>query len=198
MSRHASRIDGDRAIVDGDGAFPAAPLREARVLVDHDAVGRCVSLPGFLDHHRARSPREIGRECRLVRTDGEAEDPHRLDDLDADGSHPGRAVERHAARGEHRVLDAVDDDAERRVDHPEDRIVTHGATDEEGTIALVSVEEVAVVVVGVTRGRCGDRVGAGVDREVVPWREHGSTFYNLSRNHSNVSTAVSGTGRAST
>ncbi len=81
-------------------------------------------------------------------------------------------IDRHAPGREDGVLDAVDDDAERGVDDAEHRVVPHRAADVEGAVALVSVEEVAVVVVGVRRRWRGHGIGVGVDRIVVPGCEH--------------------------
>ncbi len=75
------------------------------------------------------------------------------------------------------MLDAVYDEAEGCVDDAADGIVTHRRAEVEGSVALVAVEPVAVVVVGVAGRRRGDRVGRRVDGEVVERAEHDSSRF---------------------
>jgi hypothetical protein len=47
--------------------------------------------------------------------------------------------------------------------------MTHCRAEVEAPVALMSVEPVPVVVVDIAGGGMGDRIGGGVDREVVEW-----------------------------
>jgi len=69
-------------------------------------------------------------------------------------------------------LDVYKRQAERSIDHTENRIVAHGPANVEGALALVGVEEVAVVVIGIARRWCRHRIGVGMDGEVIPRRQH--------------------------
>ena len=130
-------------------------------------------LPRLLDGDRGRVERQVGRDAVLVRLDHVPDGAERFDDLDAEGTDRRRPVERHRTRPEHRMLDTVEHEAERRVDDPTDRVVTHRGAEVELAVALVAVEPVAVVVVRIAGRRVGDRIRRRVDRVVVERAQHG-------------------------
>ena len=70
------------------------------------------------------------------------------------------------------MLDAIDDNAECGIDHTTVRVVPHGATDEEGTVTIATVKEVAVVMVGISTDGLDDWVARLVDREIIERRDH--------------------------
>src|SRR5271166_1195679 len=172
---HLGGVDTELVAVDGDRALPGAPLGEAGVVGEQDAFRAAALLARFLDRDGRGPEGEVAGDAVLVGLDDVADRPHRFGHLDADRTARRRPVERHGARGEDGMLDAVYDQAEGRVDDAADGIVTHRGAEVEGAVALVAVEPVAVVVVGVAGRRCGDRVGRRVDGEVVERAEQESS-----------------------
>jgi hypothetical protein len=72
------------------------------------------------------------------------------------------------------MLDAIDDNAECGIDHTTVRVVPHGATDEERTVTIATVKEVAVVMVGISTDGLDDWVARLMDREIIERRNHGA------------------------
>ena len=70
------------------------------------------------------------------------------------------------------MLDAIDDNAECGIDHTTVRVVPHGATDEESAIAITTVEEVTVVMVGISTDGLDDWIARLMDREIIERSNH--------------------------
>ena len=169
-----ARVDAHLGAVDRDGALPRAPLGEAGVVHGQQALGGDDALAGLLDGDGRVAEGEVAGDAVLVGLDDVADGAHRVDHLEADGPDGGGAVEGHGTRGEHRVLDAVEHDAEGGVDDATHRVVAHGGAEVEVAVLLVAVEPVAVVVVRVAGGGVGDGIGTRVDRVVVERAQHRS------------------------
>jgi hypothetical protein len=133
-------------------------------------------LAGLFDGDGGSPEGEVTGDAVLVGFDDVADGPHRFGYLHADRSNRGRPVERHGAGGKDGMLDPVFDQAEGGVDDAADGIVAHGGTEVKVAVALVAVEPVAVVVVGVGGRRRGDRIRGRMDGEVVEWAEHGASL----------------------
>ncbi len=172
---HLPGVDAQLVAVDVDHALPGAPLGETGVVGDENPFGAAALLAGFLDGDGRGPEGEAAGDAVLVGLHDVADGAHRFGHFDADRTDRGRAVERHGAGGEDGVLNAIFYQAEGGVDDAADGIVTHGRAEVERAVALVTVEPVAVVVVGVAGRRRGDRVGRRVDREVVERAEHAAS-----------------------
>ena len=169
---HVGRVDAQLRAVDDDRAGPRAPLREPRVVHHEHTVVVDAALPRFLDRDRRRVEGQVRLDAVLVALDDVADRTKRFDDLDADRPDRRRPVERHRTGREHRVFDAVTHEAERAVHHAPDGVVAHRRAEVEVTVALVAVEPVAVVVVGIAGRRMGDGIRRRVDRVVVERAQH--------------------------
>src|SRR5262249_34744297 len=167
----AGRIDAEGTAGVADLALPEAELVEARRL--HAADASSHALEALLDVRRARDPAQIGADAGLVVVDGDAQAPHRLEDLElprADleiGGLPGRAP-----RGVECVLLAVAGDREAAVHDLEVGIERGADAEVELAVVLVAVEPVAVVDVAIARSGPCDRLGRLVDGIVVELGEH--------------------------
>ena len=126
----------------------------------------------LLDRPGAGGEGQVGPEAVGLGVDEHPQQPQGLDDLDRDGTDGGGAVARATGRGVHGHLLAVDDHAERAVDHLAVRVEPERHAEDERAVGGGAVEEVAVVVVGVGRRRSGERLGGLVDRVVVAGDEH--------------------------
>jgi hypothetical protein len=118
----------------------------------------------LLDRRGAAYERQVGAQPLFGGVDGHAQRVERLEYLDPDRTHLVGVgpIGRRTTRGVHadlagRGCAAVGDHAERRVDHVTVRVEAHRRREEETGVPRVAVEEVAVVVVDVARGRLGDR-----------------------------------------
>ncbi|CAB4632297.1 unannotated protein [freshwater metagenome] len=73
------------------------------------------------------------------------------------------------------MLNAIDNDTERGVNHAAIRVVPHGAANEKSAITITAVKEVTVVVIRIGADGLDDRVPGLMDREIVEWRDHGAS-----------------------
>ncbi len=90
-------------------------------MVHHeDALIGDPALSRLFDRDGPGPEDEVALDPVLVRLDHVADGADGLGHLDPERSHRGGAVDRHQARREDGMLDAIEDDAERGVDHPAD------------------------------------------------------------------------------
>ncbi|CAB4692407.1 unannotated protein [freshwater metagenome] len=73
------------------------------------------------------------------------------------------------------MLDAIDDNTEGGIDHTTVRVVPHGATDEERSVTIATVEEVTVVMVGISTDGLDDWIARLMDREIIERSDHGAS-----------------------
>ena len=73
------------------------------------------------------------------------------------------------------MLDSINNNAECGIDHTTVRVVPHGAADKERPVAIATVEEVTVVMVGIGTDGLDDWIARLVDREIVERRDHGAS-----------------------
>ena len=91
-ARHLGGVDLQLVAVDGDGALPGAPLGQARVIGEQDALGRAALLARFLDGDGGGAEGQIAGDAVLVGFDDVADGAHRFDHFDAERPDGGGSV----------------------------------------------------------------------------------------------------------
>jgi hypothetical protein len=167
------RIQREGLAARGEGAVPAAGLRQATGVEDDTAVFTDV-VTRLLERRHGAGPGGVDGDAPLVVDATNAQLLQRFDDLDADGAHAGvHAIGRveSSGRAHHTVLSLVEDQ-QVRVDDSEVRVHTKSAHEHHRAVVIETVEVVAVVEVAITGGGVTHGLAGLVDRKVVEVAEH--------------------------